>query len=122
MSQAGPRHGRNPNQDLARHIITGEQGPFDSFGIARDLDDCYINYDNPMEFPGSGAQLFEGDTDDGKNAQNLAEASGLDSGAMADISGVNSLDQFSVDEYNKADDHGPLRSNAGGYGNGNMGR
>jgi len=63
-----------------------------------------------------------GDSDERKNAENVAESAGLDSGAMADISGVNSLNQFSVDEYNKADDQGPLRSNAGGYGRSNMGR
>jgi hypothetical protein len=74
------RHGRNPNGDLQRHIVTGETGPFNGEGLVNFIDDAAVNYDDPMEFGGQ-ANTFEGQSVEDITAASEAQHSGLDSAA-----------------------------------------
>ena len=88
---------RNPSYDLARHIITGERGPLSGEGIVRDIDNAWIDYEDPAEFRGVPG-MFEGQGSAAINAANLDQARGLDSAAtdgevidMAQMSGNHGL-------------------------------
>jgi hypothetical protein len=92
--------GKSPNRELTDHIALGGDHPSGA-GIVRDIDaDFYAtSYANPQVYGGT-AQLFEGDSDGTRNAVNLAQATGLDSGQMYG-------EPYNNDDFTKNDDHGP---------------
>jgi hypothetical protein len=69
----------DPSKNLQRHIIEGGDQNTGA-GIARDLDDASINYEDPSQFGGS-AGTFEGQDADTINANNLDQSAGLASAA-----------------------------------------
>lgn len=76
------RLNRDPTYDLARHIVTGESVPLSGEPAIRQYD-AELDRNDPMDSFTAGvtAGLFEGQSAEAVQQQNLTQALGLQSGA-----------------------------------------